>query len=230
MAITAIKMHFSGKLVFARYQISILIAALCFLPIGLNSAGLQGWQASPGNIKSRNGNYGDGSDQYAPIVQQEATGTVTTTLTITATLTFDVTPSPSATLTATLTLDVGPSPSATLTQPNTLEPSTPTAVVIPSATPVIASTPEAPLILTPPVSPTNTPTQFILPQGLDKTLTVTATDSLLIATRQPGSSALTKSEGSSIWERVRRFWPLPIILLIWLFLAGWIIFAQRKLK
>jgi len=221
-------MHFSGKLVFARYQISILIAALFFLPIGLNSAGLQGWQSSPGNIKSRNGNYGDESGQYAPIVQQQATGTVTPTLTITATLTLNVTPTPSATPTPSGT----PTPTATPTQIDTAtpEPNTPTAVVIPSATPVIANTPEAPLSLTPPVSPTNTPTQFILPQGLDKTLTVTATDSLLIATRQPGSSALTKSEGSSIWERVRRFWPLPILLSIWLFLAGWIIFAQRKLK
>jgi hypothetical protein len=57
----------------------------------------------------------------------------------------------------------------------------------------------------------------------------TDTPVVLHAERQPGTDALVKGNPPSLVARLFRYWPIALLLIVWLFLAVWFVIAQRQM-
>jgi hypothetical protein len=57
----------------------------------------------------------------------------------------------------------------------------------------------------------------------------TDTPVVLQAERQPGTGALEKGNSPSLASRLFRYWPLALLVIVWLFLAVWFVIAQRQM-
>lgn len=169
----------------------------------------------------------------AVILLQNSTATHTATHTATQTATASWT----ATFTTTQTVTGTPTPTGSITLSLTLTAtgtgtSTPTSPTTFTAQPTASATIPAPLDATPVVAETGvitaTTTLAPLPAITYQFPAVTATDNLLAMEHQPDAPAISKRGAESwAWERLARFWPLGLLLLIWLGLAVWFVLSQR---
>jgi hypothetical protein len=150
------------------------------------------------------------------VLYQQQDGSQTPTLT--ATTTPPSTPSLTATETSTLT----PLPSATATFP-----------VFPTSTSTTTSYPtstlgEFDLTASPTFTSVLTATATLIPfPSVTFVYPETRQPSdLLFVQRAPGSQDFVKENGSAIFRKILRFFPFVIVFLVWLILAGWIVFAS----
>lgn len=177
------------------------------------------------------------ADRNAPagIAQQQAT--VSPTATITPTITATSTISPTMTVTGTATLSPTQTASPTATPVLVLSP---TASASPSSLPTVAATTTPDLVGTLLALPTELVTSTIGAPGavLTETATLipfpnitvvvsaaTKTDTLFYLEVPPGANGLPKGS-ASIWVKLGRWWPLAIILSIWLGLVVWFLVVR----
>jgi hypothetical protein len=174
---------------------------------------------------------------------QQATNTVTETQTLTpsptSTPTLTSTPSGSETATPTGSVTTSITPSITgsitplVTQTETPSP-TPTATGIPTGTPTstlptsITASATLPLPIETSAEITATVKYKPLPLITYQYPQITQTDVLLKLEHQPDEPGTTKAGASTAWTKVARLWPLGLLLLVWLGLAAWFVFAQRN--
>ncbi len=180
-----------------------------------------------------------GGENPASIARQQPTVTLTATITPTVTAsntaatptqtatsgTTTLTPSATSSPTATPVLAVSSTPTASATSLPTLT-ATPTPELTGTELPLPTIPPPAVLVTTTASAPagvlTATATLIPFPNITVETLAATSTDALNYLEAPPGASSLPKG-GESLWARLRRFWPLAIILFFWLVLGVWFV-------
>ena len=174
-------------------------------------------------------------DPQAGLVLQQATPSPTATITPTLTATSTLSPTPTVTVTATLTPTLTPSSTATVAQS-----SSPTVSPSPTGPPTEAVTDTPDLVGTlldmptelaataeegQGATPVDTPTYIPFPKITIVALAATGTDVLNYLQAPPGSNRLLKGEVST-WMKLRKFWPLAVILAFWLGLAVWFLVVR----
>ena len=164
--------------------------------------------------------------ESSPTATSTATPTAThTSIPTQSTGTVTVFPSATATIQASPTQTTAPGtvlPTATHTNTpvTTSSPTTtPGAPALPSPTTPITET--LPLGVTATLAPFPTVT-YLYPQH-------TPTAHLLFAPRQPGAPELAKDDGPPTWQSLVRLVICGMVLLLWLVLAVWFVFSQRRL-
>lgn len=185
--------------------VSILISLVALLPL-------------PGQASSGTGIQQAGTQSETP----SETATLTSTLTLTETL--QASPSPTASVSQTTPAPVTQTPSTTLSPTFSLTPAFGATTGFPSPTFSPTLSPQLPTATT-----ISSVTVLPFPSFTLEFPGQTEVPALLFAPRQPDSTALAKGEPPSIAARLFRFWPLALLLIVWLFLATWFVLAQRQM-
>ncbi|OGO27415.1 MAG: hypothetical protein A2Z16_04415 [Chloroflexi bacterium RBG_16_54_18] len=149
-----------------------------------------------------------------------ATATSTASLTSTQTSQLSTTPSitVSGTVASSQTQTSAQGITATITPAISATSGVPTSSSSPTSSPVF---PTSPVI--------NIVTIIPFPSFTLQFPHKTDTPVVLNAERMPGTGALGKGKAPSLASRLFRFWPLALLLIVWLFLAVWFVIAQRQM-